>query len=325
MREKRKKISGVILFLFLCIEFLLIPGFADESITSVSINPSTTSVCINETFTIDVFCQPAQPIKAFEFSVLFDTSYLQVIEVVEGNIFQEYSTFFIEGTIDNSAGVISSIYGLIIGPGSVSDSGTLVSITFTSMNNPGESNVILSDVGITNETNYIPVTISNGSVISNDIFPSIEDVSIGQSTPYDTDASYGWCRFQCTVNDNDIDQVYHQLTYPDGSVVNKSMNSMSSSEFSLNLSGLTHGAYSFLISACDTDGNWNSTDSFSFLLPPNWDISVDGFVDIIDLLMISNHYAESGSAGWIREDVDNDGIVSISDFLFVSNRYNWDW
>jgi len=52
---------------------------------------------------------------------------------------------------------------------------------------------------------------------------------------------------------------------------------------------------------------------------------MNGECKVYDLTLLSNHYEETGDAGWIREDVDNNGKIEILDFVFVSNHYNESW
>jgi hypothetical protein len=54
---------------------------------------------------------------------------------------------------------------------------------------------------------------------------------------------------------------------------------------------------------------------------PEYDINCDGSCNIIDCVLIANHIGQSGSPGWIREDVDNNGIINILDIVVVSNNY----
>jgi hypothetical protein len=60
-------------------------------------------------------------------------------------------------------------------------------------------------------------------------------------------------------------------------------------------------------------------------MPPNWDINNDGNVTVFDFTLISNHYQETGSAGWIREDIDNNGEIEVLDIVLCSNYYNEGW
>jgi PKD repeat protein len=132
------------------------------------INPSNQSVNTSEAFSITVNCIPSIPIKGYELEIIFDSSLIKVNSVSEGNIFNSFPTFFNSGNIDNSEGIISNIYGLILGLGNTSISGTLCSINFSSKVDYGNSFIQFNRVGewtgIVNETGYLPISVVDGSV-----------------------------------------------------------------------------------------------------------------------------------------------------------------
>ena len=592
--------------------------------TTVSIAPSSQTVSPESNFTVNVSCAPGQPIKSFELKLSFNASLLQVNSVTEGNIFSGYSTYFNSGTINNTAGTVVDVYNLIIGLGNVSGNGTLVSINFTAKNVTGISTLGLYDVGVTNETAYVPIAVNNGTVqvdatppeiidnspasgttgdtytfnvsvtdnvdtadeltvkvdwshgsqggnesmmhvggnyfektvtldqnstssmtyvlyandtygntntttqasvtvqdndnpslvadnsdasgTTGDLFgfdvtvsdnvgvgsvnvswshgslignlalsddgdgtwsgsvtlddslgnliyrvqvndtsgnyvrgsqqsksvsdndnpqvinvsatPSIQDIggyvnitavvtdniaigsvylnitypdssiqnfsitgnksgntyycnktystmgtytyfiwaddssgnsvisttdtfSVGESTspqisnitnttsdPLDTNSSFGWVNITCDVTDNiAVDEVFLNITNPDGSYNNVSMNAGASNSYYYNSSVAfsTYGNYSYFIWANDTSGNADISSSYDFSMPPNWDVDMNGECKVFDLTLLSNHYNETGTPGWIREDVDNNGVIQILDFVFVSNHYNEVW
>jgi len=103
----------VIIFLFTTV--VPLPVKADGP-TLVQVSPSDITVSALQTFSLNITCNPSQPIKAFELKISFDPSLLQANSITEGAIFSGYSTFFNDGTIDNIAGTIINIYNLIIGP-----------------------------------------------------------------------------------------------------------------------------------------------------------------------------------------------------------------
>jgi len=132
--------------------------------TTVSVDPPSQTVSPGETFTVDIFCVPGQQIKSFELKLSFDSLLLQANSVTEGDIFGGYFTYFNSGTIDNNAGNIVGIYGVILGSGNVSNPGTLVNILLTAKSTIGSSLLNLYDVGVTNETEYVPITVNDGNV-----------------------------------------------------------------------------------------------------------------------------------------------------------------
>ena len=193
---ERLRANAIVIVILISILFNSTVVVADEFDTTVYIDPSNQTVSPEENFTVNISCVPDQPIKSFEFRLSFNSSLLIANSVTEGNIFDGYDTFFNEGTINNSAGTIVDIYGLIIGTGNVTDSGTFVTINFTAKETAGVSLLVLSNVGVTNETSYVSVSVSNGSVQVDTISPVFDDAS--PSTGY-TGNSY---TFNVSVTDN---------------------------------------------------------------------------------------------------------------------------
>ena len=395
--------------------------------TEISVSPANQLVGSFEDFSINIYCDPGQPIKAFEFKLTFDETLVTAIDVSEGNIFNGFTTFFSSGTIDNSSGTIVDVFGLILGAGNTSSAGNLATINFTSKSTNGISSLNLYDVGVTNETDYVSIGLANGSVqvdvtspvisgltaspatqeisgfvnvsatvtdnialdsvqvkitypdasfenisiISNNIgntyycnqsyaqsgiyaykfwardtagntfestsstflvgdmtSPQILNVLLVSSSPLDTDSSFGWVNVSCEVTDNiGVDEVYLNITNPDGSKNNISMNQGAGSSFYVNSStAFTDvGNFSYFIWAADDEKNTDISSASEFSMPPNWDIDKNGVINIVDLVQVSNHYDESGSTGWIREDVDNNGVVEVLDLVQISNHYSEIW
>ncbi len=113
-------ISFFIIFLLIFYSNVLL---GDNTNTLFNVNPKEKYVKPGDILTVDVNCVPSQSIKAFELVVRFNSSVLQAINVTEGDIFDGYITFFNPGIVDNFNGVISEIYGLILGAGNVSSPG----------------------------------------------------------------------------------------------------------------------------------------------------------------------------------------------------------
>ena len=144
-------ISCILLILISFLQAIIVLG--DPGDTSVFVNPSNQIVSFQDSFSISINCNPAQPIKSFEFKLSFDETIIEADSVSEGDIFNGYSTYFNSGIINNSDGTIINVYGLILGPGNVSSPGSFATINFTAKSNSGISSLNLYDVGVTNEQN----------------------------------------------------------------------------------------------------------------------------------------------------------------------------
>jgi len=132
--------------------------------TLISVNPVSQTISAGDTVIITVDCLPEQPVKTFELKLSFNPSILLATSVSEGSFFDGYNTFFNAGIIDNVAGTIVNIYDLIIGPGNVTGAGSFVTINFTAKSTSGASSLTLYDVRVTNETDYIDITVTSASI-----------------------------------------------------------------------------------------------------------------------------------------------------------------
>ena len=193
---KYKKTNLIVLFLIILLIFASATLIGDETNTTISFNPSNQTVGKEVSFSVDVYCFPSEPIKAYEITILFNASVLQAQSVTEGDIFDEFSTFFNPGIINNGKGNISQIYGLIVGNGNTTDPGTLVSINFITQDINASSFLKLINVGITNETTYISVTFNDGYVQVDATAPSVLDNSPEQGFTGDS------FLFNATITDN---------------------------------------------------------------------------------------------------------------------------
>ncbi len=52
-----------------------------------------------------------------------------------------------------------------------------------------------------------------------------------------------------------------------------------------------------------------------------WDVNFDGGTDMLDLLLVAQHFDETGTPGWIREDVNDDGVVNLNDLILIAQHW----
>ncbi len=50
----------------------------------------------------------------------------------------------------------------------------------------------------------------------------------------------------------------------------------------------------------------------------NLDVNRDLVINILDLILVGQHFSENGAPGWINEDVEKDGAVNILDLIKVA-------
>jgi Dockerin type I domain/Protein of unknown function (DUF1565) len=168
---------------------------------------------------------------------------------------------------------------------------------------------------------------SSGSGSSGSASPVISQVGLTNSSTLDIAAGYGWENFTCVVTDNDGEStVLLQLTNPDQSTTNIPMTKKTGTTTYYTQQSLNKkGEYSYRFQVTDTNENIVLSSSYTFSLLPDWDINNDGIVTISDLVLVSNHYGETGPKGWIPEDVDHNGIVQSLDIVLVANNFEKSW
>ena len=98
---------------------------------------------------------------------------------------------------------------------------------------------------------------------------------------------------------------------------------------SLNYSGVISGIPTTAVSQTSvtfqvTDSkNLTATTSLTISVAYSvWDVNMDGTVNVLDIILITQNYSETGTPGWIREDVNNDGVINVLDAILVGQHTN---
>jgi C1A family cysteine protease len=135
--------------------------------TAVTVEPVSNNVGIGDTFTVNIFVDPNTDVAGAQFNLSFDASVVTANNVTEGNLLSQdgASTFFLPGTINNTAGTIINVAGVITTPGqSVSSMGTFATIGFNATAE-GTSTLDLSDVIVADKQGQLAsITVTDGSV-----------------------------------------------------------------------------------------------------------------------------------------------------------------
>ena len=146
------------------------PSISDVGDTKFfSLSTDTTPVRFGDTFTLRLSAEDVTDLAGWQTDIAFDLDLLEAVEVNEGDFLKAegVSTFFLQGTIDNTTGEITKLSSARFGSG-VSGTGTLLLVTFTAKAT-GETRVTLSS---------FYAGSSSGEVISTDgpeIVITVED------------------------------------------------------------------------------------------------------------------------------------------------------
>jgi hypothetical protein len=53
----------------------------------------------------------------------------------------------------------------------------------------------------------------------------------------------------------------------------------------------------------------------------DWDPSIDGVVNVLDMITVGQQWGQTGTAGWIRQDTNHDGTVSVLDMIVIGQHW----
>ena len=105
-----------------------------------------TNLLAGDTFTLNLNAEGVSDLAGWQTDITFDPDVLEATEVNEGDFLEANGgdTFFLQGTIDNTAGKITNLSAALISENGVSGTGTLISVTFIAKAG-GETKVTLEN------------------------------------------------------------------------------------------------------------------------------------------------------------------------------------
>ncbi|KKH38756.1 hypothetical protein DU71_13710 [Methanosarcina mazei] len=198
----------------------------EESTESIiSITPEYQIVKPKQSFGLDINVDPSTSIIGTQIDFAFNSSMASANSVIEGNLFKQKgaSTFFNEGDINSSEGIIKHIYGLIIGTSNVSSPGTFATVNLTAGNRTGIakfslSNVLISDIN----SKSVPYTVTNATVLI-DTAPAIDPICCPKSVDEKSNLA-----FKISAKDADGDRLTLSASgLPEGASFNRTSGAFS--------------------------------------------------------------------------------------------------
>ena len=315
-------------------------GIGATPITGVAISPESQTVAPGESFSVNISVTPDTGMAGMQFDLVFNASLVRVNSVLEGDLLKQNGTdtAFVEGTVDNTAGTITNVFGCILGPYNVTAPGTFAIISMTAMDTSGTSNLDLVDVIVSDPYGYATdVELASGTVtVIEGTSPVLTDPGATPPIiPDDTDNDPGWgetSQLSITATDDDgIAGVTIDLS-PIGGSPAQPMNHIGGNIWSVttNASNGTAGfngtAYTphFLrITATDIHGNSNTSTGISLTVVRNGDVNSDGEVDYFGDVVHLIRYLRGAPGFNVTEgiaDVTSDSVVNDSDVTYLANH-----
>lgn len=295
---------------------VLLPGITYAAgNAAVSVAAPSGARIPGEQFTVNISVVPNNAIAGMQFDLSYNPAIVTVNSVTEGNLLNQSgaSTYFNSGQINNVAGTITGVFGAIISPGqTVSAVGTFAVITLTAGSTGGSSPLTLSNVVVGDiNGNAIPVTVNSGTVSVNR--PPVL-ANIGNKTVNEGQL----LSFTVSATDPDGDPLtYSASSLPSGATFNSTTKT-----FTWTPSYRQAGSYSSVHFAV-SDNKSNDTEDITITVNNVYqtDINGDGFVNVLDIISIAQHWNETGTNGWITQDVNENGSVNVLDVILIGQHW----
>jgi hypothetical protein len=139
-----------------------------QNASIIAITPEYQVVTPGKQFDLNLNVDPSTPITGAQLNFVFNSSMVSAKGATEGNLFKQNGayTIFSGGTVDQSAGKVKNIYGLILGTSNVSSPGTMATINLTAGNSAGVAEFGLSNVLISDASSKsTPYTVESATVL----------------------------------------------------------------------------------------------------------------------------------------------------------------
>ncbi len=289
----------------------------ESNVTVIRIIAPDTVHC-GEQYPITITVEPHTDIAGIQFTLLYDPAMVSIDSVEEGDLLKQdgAETYFTTGTVDAGTGRVAGVAGVIITPGqTVSGSGVFATISVTAGSEEGVCEFKLSGVMAGDMTGLaVPVssvdkqilqTIANRAPVLNEI----EAKSANENELLE---------FSVSAQDPDGDT----LTYSAHNLPEGAQFDAETATFSWTPRYNQAGVYTVRFEV--TDGELSDYQEVTITivkLSEDWDVNGDGATNILDMILIGQHWGETGLAGWIQEDANEDGIINVLDMIIIGQHW----
>jgi hypothetical protein len=313
MKKARYFIRFLTIFLILALGLIPFSMASAQGDTVVRISgPDVVSP--GEQFTVDIIVEPETAIAGVQFNLAFDSSLVAVNGVAEGNLLSQNgaTTYFSPGTTDNVAGTVSAVVGVITTPGqSVSAAGTFATLTLSATQG-GTSALTLSNVVVGDINGQsVPVSVVSGQVKINQA-PLLDTIGARSGNEGEL------LTFTVLATDADGDELsYSAANLPEGATFDPDTQT-----FSWTPRYNQAGVYSVHFEV--SDGSLTDSEDVTIAIvqvSEDWDVNGDDAANVLDMILVGQHWGETGLTGWIREDTNEDGTTDVLDMIVIGQHW----
>ncbi len=148
-------LCAILYLIFPCITMGQTTNNPNDDSTSLSFSIDKTPLHVDDTFTLTLNVANITDLAGWECAFDFDPNIIEAVEVAEGDLLKSGgNTIFGGGTINNTTGQISDLFGVRQAKGGVSGTGTLFSVKFAAKV-MGTTNITLREIELLDPKNKI--------------------------------------------------------------------------------------------------------------------------------------------------------------------------
>lgn len=159
----------------LIVGFILLGVFIGNSGTAaaepalVYVSPENISLLPGQSVDINITVDPyGNPLAGMQANIEYNPSLIRVNNITEGGLFSQggLSTFFNNGTVNNTTGMVVNSFDAILGAHNIISIERYIIINITAIGSPGTSYFLLSNVKIASpESLPVEYVLTNGSAV----------------------------------------------------------------------------------------------------------------------------------------------------------------
>lgn len=339
MNKKSYMIYFLMLIILTSLSITILPFSAQANPTPyMSVDASSTTVDLGETFPINVNVTDVTDLAVWDFALLYRNDILHGVNATEGPFLKTGgNTFFWQvqftdqynethGRIYLTCSLLGSIPG-------VDGSGTLATINFQAVGG-GNTTLHLTDTVLgDSQANPIDHTTNDGNIQ----VIGVSDIAITNVTPSKTIVGQSYTmKINVTVeNQGDTTETWNVTAYANTTVIETREITLTSGNstnilFSWDTTGLTEyanctiSAYAHPVLGETELADNNFTYGIVTIVHIG-DVNMDEWVDMMDLYLIALHYGEiCGDPGFDGNmDVNCGGWIDMMDLYLTALQYGW--
>lgn len=274
---------------------------------SLSLSPASTTVLINNNFTVDVRLTPGTTVDGVEATLTYDPAKLQFVSTSATG-----SPFDIELTSGTTSNTVTLARGNL--SGGVSTDALVAKVTFKALVGTGTGTVQLA--GNATKSGAYTNPVATGASVT---FQAPDTTAPAASITAPANAAVISGTQTITATATDAVGVTKVELYIDGQL--KGTDTTSPYSFSYDTNTLTNASHTIQVKAYDAANNVGTSASRTVTVKNlAEDINLDGTVSLLDFSLLAAKFGQTGT-GLGRADINGDAKVNLLDFSLLAAKF----